>query len=303
LARTLAAERRRAREFAETHRRHIDRLEAELAEQIAELADEVSQAGAPPADETLLLRRIEELELERDQAIHRLAEAEATLAKHSSGGDSTKLSELRRAHEMALCDLRELRKRNADPESQLTEPRRAGGNMSGGDRLDWESQKRRILASLEAEGDEVTDDREDERMTIDGTIKITDAVIVDKDREIAELKQMLADQSQAPAANAETQAAQALLDADETIRVERERLKQKQAEWEEKLRLAEIEVSQERAKIARERVELEEKRRALEQDQGHREHEIVAAPGKPQEKKSGRGRWLARLGLTEKDDE
>jgi hypothetical protein len=88
-----------------------------------------------------------------------------------------------------------------------------------------------------------------------------------------------------------------LLDSDEIIRQQRERLAELQAEWEEKMRRAEIDISMERAKLARERAELEEGRRSLEdqlqiQRPANADSSDSTNPASPP-----RGRWLSRLGL------
>jgi hypothetical protein len=100
------------------------------------------------------------------------------------------------------------------------------------------------------------------------------------------------DETPSAEANAE------ILDQDEVIRQERERLKAIQTEWEEKLRQAEVDTSVERAKLARERAQLEGEKQALQAK--------VARSASQDEndnvEKSGRGRWLARLGLLESED-
>ncbi|HEV3024384.1 MAG TPA: hypothetical protein VGX76_18035, partial [Pirellulales bacterium] len=81
------------------------------------------------------------------------------------------------------------------------------------------------------------------------------------------------------------------------VRTERERLRQLQLEWEEKLRQAEVDLSVERAKMARERAEIEEIQRRFNETQSQNDEQPIGA----KDKKPQRGRWLARLGL--KDDE
>ena len=90
-----------------------------------------------------------------------------------------------------------------------------------------------------------------------------------------------------------------ILDQDEIVQQERESLKRLQAEWEEKLRQAEIDISVERAKLARQRAEVEERLRSLEEKGGATQSEPSdsAEPQKP-----ARGRWLSRLGLKDSDD-
>jgi hypothetical protein len=90
-----------------------------------------------------------------------------------------------------------------------------------------------------------------------------------------------------------------LLDGDEIIRQEREKLVQAQAEWREKIGKAEIDISVERARIARERIELEEKMRVYHDNQA--QHPTDGTAGTPE--KPARGRWLARLGLKDLNEE
>src|ERR1700752_2286420 len=59
--------------------------------------------------------------------------------------------------------------------------------------MDWESQKRRLRASLEVGGEDENDPAvKKERATIQSTIEMTDAVVAEKDQVIAELKAQLA---------------------------------------------------------------------------------------------------------------
>jgi hypothetical protein len=159
--------------------------------------------------------------------------------------------------------------------------------------MDWEAQKQRMLASLE-EDDRNDEEAVAERESIEGTIRITDQIVEQKDQEIAALKQRLEELSSGKA-----EAVADLLDHDEVIRQEREKLQQAQAEWREKIGKAEIDISVERAKIARERLELEDKLQAYQQEQPHHAGEGPAhSSAKPT-----RGRWLARLGLKDLEDE
>jgi hypothetical protein len=94
----------------------------------------------------------------------------------------------------------------------------------------------------------------------------------------------------------EQRAKLAAVDADELIIAEREKLATLQAEWEEKVRKAELEFALERAKLARDQAALKEKMFEFQKTdpQG-----ILAndADGKP------RRRWLAALGLGEEGEE
>lgn len=86
-----------------------------------------------------------------------------------------------------------------------------------------------------------------------------------------------------------------MLDADELISQERQKLKDIQREWEDKLRQAEIDLSMERAKLARERTQLETE---LEQARKSPPSPFVEIEG--QTKAQARTRkWLEHLGLKE----
>ncbi|MEN6449997.1 MAG: hypothetical protein ABFC96_05870, partial [Thermoguttaceae bacterium] len=169
---------------------------------------------------------------------------------------------------------------------------------SGG-RLDWEAEKRRILAALESDGQPCDRPQRVERAKIEDVLHTTERIIAEKDRRIAELTQRLAELGGDGPCDADRQTViERLLDADALVQQERQRLAQLQEEWRDKLRQGEIDLSLQRAKLARERAELEERIRLAE----------CAIAGGPvtstpadRQKRSSHGRWLARLGLTEAD--
>jgi chromosome segregation ATPase len=198
---------------------------------------------------------------------------------------------LYRRYEMALCDLRELKARNAELQKhldQLGSERSQGRPGGSGHVMDWESEKRRILAALEspAAGGSPKD-----RPRIEELVEKTERLLAEKDRQIAELREL----AQRPAAAADPR--EAILDQDAVIREERENLRRLEEECREKSRRAEVELSIERANLARREAETEEKLRTLAAG--------VAAAGasdaSPAGEKSPRGRWLSRLGLAGDD--
>lgn len=275
----------------------LRKLLAERSSELAQLREELHNADAASNDHARQLARVR---TERDQLRARLTEAEQGHAEKGSEADRQKLEDFQRRFELAVSELRELKGRNAELEEQLAAAPTANGvarTAGEGGRLDWESQKRRLLETLENDPDD--DDRDDVRLTIEGTIRITDAVVAQKDREIAELKELLNHQSTNLGAMAVGAAAIGeLLNTDELIQQQRERLTNLQTEWEEKLRQAEIEISRERAKLARDRAELEEKQLRVQQTQQAQSDAAPAAkPGSPADPKAKTGRWLARLGL------
>ena len=241
-------------------------------------------------DVAAILEQLSELQLERDELIGRLADAERHV-EQANAADAEHLEELQRRFEVAVQEIRELKAKNAELQKQASQggggPRVAAPTSATG--FDWEQQKRRLMQQLDSELEASNPKDKQARISIESTIRITDQVIADKDRQIADLKERLLEK-----ANHENDdAASSLLDNDERIREERERLSVLEDQWRNKLRQAEIEISVERAKLARERSELDTKLRSVE------EAKSDSAGGKTSAKQSGR--WLTRLGL--KDDE
>jgi hypothetical protein len=210
----------------------------------------------------------------------------------------------RRRYEMALDDLRGLKAENAALQRQLanarsTVPAPTGEGRAHGGGLDWEAEKRRILAALESDFNENDSDQRVERLKIEDVLRTTEKIIAQRDCEIRELQQRLEDASCGVRMAAGGAAAiEHASEVDAAVREERERLKQLQDELQEKLRQAEIDLSVERAKLARQRAELEERTRSA----------VTAPPQTPaaataadDAEPPAHGRWLARLGLTEAD--
>jgi chromosome segregation ATPase len=256
----------------------------------------------------LLTARIQLLE---DQ----LNNAEKQLADRPTGIDEQHADELHRRFEMAVDDVRQLKRRNAELEEELADyqaaavaqqPKSAASETVA---TDWESTKKRLLAELDEDeanpsGARLTDD---DRLSVEGAIRITDEVIVARDQQIAELKQLLAQQTEQMAAESSAPQAPAIdpqiFDQDEIIRQERERLAVLEKELQGKLRQAEVELSVERAKIARERSGLEEQQRQLASEKAAMAGQRPGQSANPNAPKKPGQRWLARLGLKENDNE
>jgi chromosome segregation ATPase len=243
---------------------------------------------------------LDKLRGERDILVEKLAAAEINASADASlNGDGHSKDELRRRLEMAVEDLREVKRANAELEAKLASgrgesPSSAVGKATG---LDWEAQKRRLLASWEADDDD-GEAAVAERITIEGTIQITDQIVSQKDQEIFELKRLIGVKSEIAVLPAHNAAAAEILDRDELVRQELERLRLVQAEWREKIGGAELDISMERAKLARDKSELEEKMRLYQREQQSRADD----EGPPDAGKRPRGRWLARLGLKDLDE-
>ena len=192
----------------------------------------------------------------------------------------------------ATCEQlrQELARRAAEPA-----PRLSGGPPAGGV-LNWEEEKRRILAALESESDG-SQPAVAERLKVTEVVQTTDRIVTDLERQLTQLQHLLASHSGGLAPPVMGAAALGeLIDHDAIVREERQALRRLQDEWREKVRQAEIEISQERAQIARQRAELEKKRHALEADTDRATVETLMSV------KPAGGRWRARLGLQEKEE-
>lgn len=255
--RALGMQRARMRRFVSALRERLERIQSEAAARIEESQQSLDQRAE-------LLRQREMALAEADTALNRkVAECDA---------GQTELNERSRQIEAAASNS-------------------LGKTFAYTHGSSWEQEKRRILAALEAEGEPASAQGREERLRIDEVIRLTDAAIAEKDRELERLRQSLAAQ---PPAEMGASLARETLDNDALIRAERENLRQLQAKWEDMLRAAEVEMSVERAKLARERAEIDEKLRTMAADSG-----AAAVTGS---QKSSRGRWLARLGLKEQGE-
>ena len=226
-----------------------------------------------------------------------LAEAEQK-AKQSGSGGSQEMDDLRRRFEMAVQDVRELKTKNAELTEQLSKRQSTGASAGGGLAAGgWESLKQKLMADLETDFDEGDATQKSDKLTVQGTIKITDEVVAAKEREIEELRQLLESQTQQVGEVAVGAAAVAqMLDSDELVCQERESLKRLQDSLREQLRQAEVDISLERAKLARERSELDEKIRGIEAEKANLPPGGSSDHSHDKGKKQGR-KWLTQLGL------
>jgi hypothetical protein len=272
-------------------------------DEVLEAKRQVEEALAERASATVIdAGELQEIRAEREAMIARLVEAESKLAKV----DSQRNDDLQRRFELAVEDVRSLKRRNSELEEELLALKSAGPRTAAAtpasDSPNWETMKRNMIASLESDTDS-TEGRAEERVTIENTILITDDVVAQKDREIAEMRLLLSQQSNnIDSVAVGATAIAAVIDKDELILQERAKLAELQDQWKSKLRQAEIDISVERAKITRDRAEIEDKLAAYEKERSKH----AADGGSPDEpsggaKKPTRGRWLARLGLKDGD--
>ena len=208
-------------------------------------------------------------------------------------------------------ELRRLEQRNAELEQQLATSRATAtagrlnsppGRSAG--HLDWEAEKRRILAVLEADTDGDDQARRDERLRMQDVVKATDEAMVAKDRQIREISERLEEgrRNTAASAAAAVPVEQAMA-YDAALRDEREKLQLLQTQWQEKIRQAEVQLALERATIARQRADMGGQTPAAGEETPESPTPSPATESEPPAKASNRGRWLARLGLTDADRE
>jgi chromosome segregation ATPase len=292
-------------------------LEAEREELVCKLADAngsleqvrrelaAEQQSAETAREELFAR-FQEAQKETAAIGAKLREAESRLAAGQTDAAATpnnqQAQDLQRRFELAVEDVRSLKRKNAELEDKISALKAGRGESASGGAhgKDWESLKKKMLEELEADTDHSAA-RKEERISIENTIRITDDIVAEKDREIEELKQLLSEQSNNLGSLAVGAAAvEEMFNQDEAIQHERQRLQEAQNEWREKLRQSEIDISLERACLARQRVELEEKLRAIETERAQIQATVPGSSAAGTSK-SSRGRWLERLGL--KDNE
>jgi hypothetical protein len=300
------------------HRHLLERREKDLGQ----LRNQLQQSAGGQANEApsgAVSKRLDEVRGERDALLKRLTHAEARLKEvQSACNQADEIVHLQRRFELAVQDVVDLKAQNSDLEEELAQARQALATALTEQQhsvtepelseecevksaveprgvFDWEAQKQRLMAQVEADFD-ADDQQKEHKMTVAGTIRITDQVVAEKDREIRRLKRLLEQQSGPNKTPTAAPTTAELLDHDESIRRERANLKQLQDEWREKLRRAEVDISIERAKLARERVQLDDRIRVYEQ-------RLAEYGGEPkseeQNKEPTRGRWLVRLGLKE----
>jgi hypothetical protein len=275
----LRTQRRRVREFLAALGDRQRRAQAELDSWIGqceqsnargtlagESASDPNEVAAVREHRDRLAEKLAETEKRLSQASERLASTERQLAQTwHEAPEGVAVEEYRRRCETAQEGLRALKARNEElvrqvqnRPSPVVKDERPSGSV-----LDWEAEKRRILAALEAENDEEDEPAKKARLEIEEVLRRTDVLVADKNREVAELQRLLEDQSANLGSVAVGAAAVGgILDHDAIIQEERGNLVRAQAEGQEKLRKAEIEIAIERAQLARQRAEIEEKLRA-----------------------------------------
>jgi hypothetical protein len=299
---SLHAQRDRAAELFAAQQTRLDQAESLIDRQLQRLEEEVAAQRA----------EADRLRDERDRLSIRLSHSEAHATRHPKrltalpGDGPVSSDDYHRRYEMALDDLHDLKAKNAELQQQLAKANASAGDSAGKDQvasghLDWEAEKRRIFAALDAEFDDGDAQQRGERLKIEDVLRSTSQILAEKDHQIDALQRQLEEQCATHAAiESEKAALDRAVNADMVIQQERDRLVQLQKQWQEKLRQAEIEVSLERAKLARQRADLEEQFHVA-NNEASRPPTAAGSAGHG-ERPAG-GQWLARLGLTEADRE
>jgi hypothetical protein len=311
-AHALDQQRCRAEQFLAGQRQRLQQAQAELTGQVRRICEELELTRSQSlhsrrendqrgeeldrlSDHLRGLRvELESRQVEWEKARSQALDQDQALVQQAD-------TDFLRGYEKVLDEARGLRSRVQELEQQLARRERSVErpcSLSGGV-LDWEAEKRRIVARLEAETAEQTDaDGDQQRLQIREMVEKTDRIIADKQAEIEALQQVLQNQTSNLGSLAVGAAAVGdLLDKDAVVREERENLRRLKQQWEQRMREAEIETSIERASIARQRVELEDRIKMFEARQSRVPSANADAAGRPD--KPVRGRWLARLGLKE----
>ena len=288
----------------ETMRHQMAQTHIELDERTAE-ADELRCQLDEVRSQTADPQQIKALIEERKQLNTLLQDAERRLEEQTSDAGEQANQDLQRRYELAMDDLRSIKNENEELKQQMEQLGDGSKLMAsvrpvGG--WDWEAQKQQLLAQLEG----VTGNgpqQAEEIVKAEDTIRVTEGIVSEKERQIAELQQQLREQQEQDDVAVGATTIAKMLDQNELIRQERDNLQKVQKEWRDKLRQAEVDISVERAKIARERSGLEEKLSMFEAERT--KHEARRGDGVSSRRKQQRpsSRWLEKLGLGGNDDE
>jgi hypothetical protein len=292
----------------------LDRSRQEYEELLAFMESEQAESSAEKDSQRVITVASEFFQLDSAFGIPRPFSNDPTVLHGQIEFLESELSKAHQATEAARGDEKDLRSQIEVLRTQLLESRHetielriqnaelSEQNQSSSQLLSWEQRKEQLLRELEFQStdtDESDDANRIRRVIVSSQREIDqrDELIRERDREIEELQMLLTRQSTVTNGVAVGAAAIAqILDADEFIQNERDNLRRLQAEWEEKLRIAEIEISMERAKIARERSQNEVANATLtrkEEDQAAIEVESFQNSNATNRKR----RWMSRLGI------
>lgn len=296
--------------------RLTDEIEALQTKRRQQASMAAEQAVEWDRERKELQAQLESLRHSHDQALSAATQASSEPAAPSAA-QLQEVEDLRRRLELAMQDVRDLRTKNQTlqqqqaqrPEPTPAAPAAAAPNWSKG--MDWETQKKLLMAQLEQDAAEETPEQTGDRLKIEEVIRTTDKVIGEKDKliaerdaEIVELRRLLENQSDNIGQFAVGASAIAgMLDTDELITLERENLKSLQENLRQQLRQAEVDISLERAKVARERLELEARLAQFEEERSQlaAKGPASASNGEKPGKKNAGSKWFNHMGLGGKE--
>jgi len=322
LARHLDEQRDCLHDLISRQREHFDNLELWLNQPEQQLSEQlVNQLEDSQQQVNRLTVQLEELTQQFEQN-HQLCHSETARAdqatveiaalKKQLDGISHSLDPSEKADdhdlhmqlELAIEDLRTIQTDKLKLEKELEAIKQASYPVTAptGD-WNWETQKQHLLAQLEGFDDNCPQ-QADDKLTVTGAISITDQIVTEREKEIAELRKQLETQSgHSEVVVAHDHTIAELLDHDQVILTEREKLRTIQEEWRDKLRQAEIDLSVERATIARKRTRLDEQMEAFQKQQAENQQLDSPLNRQTNDAQSSGRRWLAKLGLTGADEQ
>jgi hypothetical protein len=310
-ARMLDSQRSRVQRFDQTLNQNFDDFVSQVATLSTELIVSNNSDSVRPhtdSDPTIAIRPMLDSFWERlEDRLDDLQSAPVdytpdTTVTSTSGEAQLEIESLEEQVHSLRQQLRATTAEKNDLILEVQEVRDSLGDGLSSPGLDWETEKRRVLASLEADDlDDSPTSRED-RSNVQNTIRISDRIIAEKDREIVELNQLLEQQSGNIGDVAIGAAAiGATLDNDELVQQERERLVVLQQEWTEKLRKAEVEISVERATFAREKAAFATQKQKIINLLEKHNLSLDDIEDEPKVEVR-RGRWREKLGITDDED-
>lgn len=292
----LEAETREVKEELLSARHEEHQLRSQLAEsrklldqrakQLKALRDTVERERGASGENAAELNLLQQ---DREQLQTRVHELEAELAKAASpSGELEELNDLRRRFEMAVEDVRKLRQANEQLERKLQE---VSSTAAPADDGTWEQRKQQLLHRLSQMEESGSDASQLERLN--NAVRMTDEVVAEKDRQIADLVCKIQSLQDALGEAAREEVRRTSRSGDEHLAAEQERLCKLQEEWREKFRAAEIEIAVQRAENARHRAELDERARDIEAQLALAKKQVaISASQKGDEANKARKRWF-----------
>lgn len=271
-----STDRTRTQALESEEREELESQLEQLKKQVDELESEKASLQEAAESDNSNVEATDAIAQENQQLHQRLVELESQLesaGSQRSDDESERVRELKELLTAAKDEIESLQATNEKLNFQIDEKEDDANEPVNPEDMSWEDRKRLIMQQFE----DAEDDSSDKKMEVDDIIASTEQALETKDRVIQELQQRLqSKQSDSPNP----------VDLDEAVQQEREKLQKMQAEWQDKIRQAEIDLSAERARLARERTQIEGK-----QSQAKPEAES---------KTGGRTRkWLDHLGLRE----